>query len=219
MVPHGEDQKLTNRFLRCYNQTIVLFLNLRKFFLPHIFWEVRMYTFMCRLTFSVFLFTSIVCAEGTSATYGTDIVIDKKLFDNGSNSNLDDVYGRAMLNPKYESSTFEAVILLYFYPEGFGYKVLHTNEDSSTSAMDIGKLQIWQAYGMVKSKNVDLLFGRNLVVNTCAIHFGNYIDEEAGGYFTGKGLFENCVEGRFRIGENNKLAVQFGTEDTKLNTG
>ena len=166
--------------------------------------------------------TTALFAAGPIVDYGFDVVADKKLYNTPTTNNIDEMYGRAQVRPHFESEKYDGALCLYFYPEGFGYSLQHVqNQDDSTQISEepIGKTQIWEAWGLIKGYFTNFFFGRTLLYTSSASHFGNYLDEDAGGYFTGKGIFSNIIDIQSNLSTNDQLSIILGTNDTRLNTG
>lgn len=156
---------------------------------------------------------------------GLDIEGDKALYDNGSSDNVDALFGRLYLRPSIENERFAAALNVYFYPEGFGYRVLNAApgeaavDEQSVESIDIGKVQIWEAYASIFHKDWTFTFGRRLLFNSNGWFFGNYTDENAGGYFLGKGYFSHCLELSHSYKDVNTLSMTIGSDDVAINTG
>jgi hypothetical protein len=163
--------------------------------------------------------------NGLQLDAGLDIEGDKALFDNGSSDNMDALFGRLYLRPHIEDQHFAAALNVYFYPEGFGYQLLNAapgeaaDDEQQVESIDIGKVQIWEAYASIFHNAWTFSFGRRLQFNSNACFFGNYTDENAGGYFLGKGYFSHCLELSHSYKDINTLSMTIGTDDIAINTG
>lgn len=173
----------------------------------------------------VMLAGSLSFAEIPNMNIGVQIHAEKSLYDNDSKDNIDYMFGRIFCSPHYENDKFEGKIRIMFYPEGFGYQVLRGIEQDSASksitskATRIGKISIWEAYGRIKCPVVNFTFGRVYLGNTNGYYFGNYLDEDAGGYFEGKGIYSHVLDCGINLGKKDNLSVMLGTDDPRLNTG
>jgi len=170
-----------------------------------------------------------VCALTASAEIkyldaGIDVEGNKNIYDDNDENNIEALWGRLYISPHFESDRFDGLIQLYVYPAGFGYQLLRGAKTDSigevvTESEQIANVQIWEAWGKLKAKSVAWSFGHLLTYNGRGTYFGNYLDESAGGWFWGKGLFSNATELSVDPSEKDHISLILGSENINLNTG
>jgi hypothetical protein len=152
----------------------------------------------------------------------------KAIWEDPSDNNLDDLWGRINLGLKTvdKERKYQAVLNIRAFPEGFGYEALTSvklkgeGEDLTvdSKSTNIGRFQVeqaWVRYG--DFMGFSLKMGRwstNSVTNT----LGNFVDADPGAAFQGKIVYHNATA----IGYQTEWAegqLLFGVTDNRLNQG
>lgn len=171
------------------------------------------------LSFSVFSEAS----PELNVNGSVQIQAQKALWDNASDGNLDDFWGRANFGATFKSEGFSSALNIRAFPEGWGFEPLTglSVQDSlvaGVSKTQIARFIIEQAWVKYSWSWLDLRVGRYFTTTSKSIGIGNLIDQNPGATFQGKVAYHNALEGIFKAGPVN-AAVMLGAGDKQLNTG
>lgn len=165
-------------------------------------------------------------AASFDLTGSIQIQAQRAFWENGSNNNLDELWGRINVGAKAKAENFSGEINIRAFPEGFGYEALTglTVRDSTdtisltTTKTNIGKFLVEQGWVKYSSTLLDFKIGRYFTSTSKSIANGNYIDQDAGVAYMGKLAYHNASEFILKTGMLQS-SVMLGINDSKLNTG
>jgi len=148
----------------------------------------------------------------------------KAVYDNGTENNLDDFFGRVNIGGLFKAPDMQAFINIRAFPEGFGYEpIIGAAFDSTAQSVEIqktkiAKFQVEQAWFKYIWGSTSLLIGRFYKTTSKSVSFGNYIDQDVPGGFQLKVYYHHAAELSIVTGMLTS-SLLLGAGDSKLNTG
>jgi len=154
-----------------------------------------------------------------------DIQAQKEFYDDGSQNNVDALYGRVNFGAQYTSEKFLAGVNIRAYPAGFGYEPItgvnfdDVSWDIASATTEIAKFQVESAWAKYLFSDLfQFKIGRYWTSTTQTYHFGNYLDQDPGGSYMAKVAYHNASE--FIVSSDIVSgSVLLGVGDKNVNRG
>lgn len=150
--------------------------------------------------------------------------MQKAFWDNNSDNNLDDFFGRINFGSSFKAGDFQTLINIRAFPVGFGYEALTGAAfDTATDKLTLTKtkvanFQVEQAWFKYVWPLVEIRLGRFFTTTSKYLTLGNYLDMNPTSGFQSRIAYHNATEFTLKTGILTSN-VTLGTADASLNTG
>jgi hypothetical protein len=152
------------------------------------------------------------------------IQMQKALWDNSSDNNLDDFFGRVNFGSTYKSEVFQTLVNIRAFPVGFGYEALTgavfdtITDKLSLTKTKVANFQVEQAWFKYVWPLFEIRLGRFYTVTSKYMTLGNYLDQNPSCGFQSRITYHNAAEFTFKT-RILSSSVLLGAGDASLNTG
>jgi hypothetical protein len=150
--------------------------------------------------------------------------MQKAFWDNNSQNNLDDFFGRINFGSSFKAGDFQTFINIRAFPVGFGYEALtgaafDTNTDKLTlTKTKVANFQVEQGWFKYVWPLLEIRLGRFFTTTSKFLTLGNYLDQNPTSGFQNRLTYHNAAEFTLKTGILTSN-VTLGAADASLNTG
>jgi hypothetical protein len=150
--------------------------------------------------------------------------MQKAFWDNNSDNNLDDFFGRINFGSSFKAGDFQTFFNIRAFPVGFGYEALTGAAfDTATDKLTLTKtkvanFQVEQGWFKYVWPLVEIRLGRFLTTTSKYLTLGNYLDMNPTSGFQSRLTYHNATEFTIKTGILTSNLI-LGAADASLNTG
>ncbi len=150
--------------------------------------------------------------------------MQKAFWDNGSDNNLDDFFGRINFGSSFKAGDFQTYINIRAFPVGFGYEALTgavfdtTTDKLSVTKTKVANFQVEQGWFKYVWPLIEIRLGRFYTTTSRFLILGNYLNQNPSSGFQSRIAYHNATEFTLKTGILTSDVI-LGAADASLNTG